>query len=349
MLTVKRWELIVTQTVVLTGASGFIAKHVALKLLDRGHAVRGTLRSPARAEEVRAALRPHLAETAALDRLSLVTLDLTREEGWQAAMDGATALVHTASPFPIAQPKVADDLIRPAVDGTRRALMAAHRAGIGRAIVTSSTVAIMGAERPANGADYTGADWTDPESRAATPYARSKTLAERAGWEIAQETGIAMTTIHPSLVLGPPLDTAYGSSVGVVERILRARDPALPRFSLPCVDVRDVAEAHVRALERPETAGERIIASDRTLWMVEMAAILKQAHPGRRIVTRQAPDWLVRLLSLMDAEIRSILPELGVMRSASNAAARKLLGMEFRPADEALRATAEWLIANGRV
>ena len=176
--------LSMSQHVLLTGASGFIAKRIALDLLEGGHTVRGSLRSLRRADEVRAALRPHLTDAETLDRLSFVELDLTRDAGWEAAMDGMTALVHTASPFPMAPPKDEDELIRPAVDGTLRALRAAQRAGVTRVVMTSSVVAIE-ANGKVGRETLTEADWSDVENPRSTPYYKSKTLAERAAWDFA--------------------------------------------------------------------------------------------------------------------------------------------------------------------
>jgi dihydroflavonol-4-reductase len=334
------------ECVLLTGASGFIAKHILLKLLAAGHSVRATLRDPARAAEVRAAVLPQLDAEAA-GRLSFATADLMRDDGWDAAMHGVTALVHTASPFPISQPKDEAELIRPAVEGTRRALLAAAQAGVGRVIVTSSIAAIVrsGATGPQ---DET--QWADPQDRIATPYTRSKTLAERTAWEIAGATpGMRLTTINPAFVLGPPLDVTFGSSVGLVKRLLSGKDPMVPAFGLPVVDVRDVAEMHLRTLERPETAGRRYIASAGSLWMAQMGAILKAAHPARRIPSRTAPNLLMRMLALVDPEVRAVLPTLGTLDHMSNARARAEMGMDFLPEDEALRATAAALISRGLV
>jgi dihydroflavonol-4-reductase len=326
---------------VLTGASGFIAKHILLQLLRAGHRVRATIRNPGRADEVRAAVLPHLPGEAG-QRLEFVTLDLDRDEGWGAALRGATALVHTASPFPIAQPKNPDELIRPAVDGTLRALGAARDAGVQRVVLTSSVAAVID---EAKGFPQDESDWCNPDLPTTTPYARSKTLAERAAWDFAAGTpGMQLTTINPGLVLGPLLDDTFGSSVSLVKRILGGKDPMLPDFALPLVDVRDVALMHLRALERPATAGRRYIAADEPVAMPELGRILKTVYPARRIPTRAAPRLVVRLLALFDPEIRSILPKIGKVERLSNARARSEMDMRFIPAAEALKATAASLI-----
>jgi dihydroflavonol-4-reductase len=334
-------------TVFLTGASGFLAKHVLLALLRGGYRVRASLRDPARADEVRGAVLPHLP--AGTERnLSFVALDLTRDAGWGIAMAGCGALIHTASPFPITQPKDADDLIRPAVEGTKRALLAAAAAGIARVVLTSSTVAVIDTTRR-DGHVFDEADWADAGGAPEAPYARSKVMAERAAWDIAAAKGLRLTTINPALILGPALDAAFGSSIGLVKRILRGRDPMLPKLGFPVVDVRDVAEAHVRALVRPETEGERLIVSGGSLWMTEWGQILKTAYPGRRMPTRAAPKPILRLMALFDGEIRAILPVVGHLDEVTSAKARDLLGIDFIPADQALLAAAEVLVSRGLV
>lgn len=333
------------QKVVVTGASGFIAKHILAKLLAAGHEVTGTLRNPARAEEVRAALRHADAGPAALDRLHFAPLDLESDAGWAEAFAGAEALIHTASPFPLAQPADAADLIRPAVEGTLRALRAAASAGISRIILTSSVAAISGraeADRPV--LDETC--WTDPDAPGTTPYAKSKTLAERAAWDFAAaHPAIRLTTINPAMVLGPPLDAHYGSSVRVIERILSGRDPMVPRVGFGVVDVRDVAEMHLRALERPATAGQRLMGVDRFLWLQEVAAVVAAHAAGRRIARRRAPDFLVRALALFDPTLRSVVPSLGHEDRFDNSRARDMLGLSFLPAEQAITETVRALLS----
>jgi dihydroflavonol-4-reductase len=334
-----------TETVLLTGVSGFIAKHVALKLLNAGYNVRGTVRRLDRAAEVHAALQPYLTETAG--QLGLVQADLESDAGWAEAMGGVQALVHTASPFPIVQPKDPAVLIRPAVEGTERVLKAAAAAGVTRVVLTSSVVAVLNEAKPDTLQDE--ADWCDIHLPTTTPYGKSKTLAERAAWEVAKSRGLKLTTINPGLVLGPPLDEHYGSSLGLVERFLKGRDPMLPPIGLPVVDVRDIAEMHLRALQRPETAGRRYIGASGTMAFVDMGRTLKAAYPTRRIPTREAPKALVRFLSLFDASIRSILPKLGHLERVSNARAVKEMEIEFIAPKAALLASADWLVKHGKV
>jgi len=341
-----------SQTVLLTGASGYIAKHLAVALLNGGYKVRGSVRSPSRANEVREAVKPMLADPTDLDdRLTFVTLDLGSDDGWDAALQGVDALMHTASPFPLEQPKNEDELIRPAVDGTLRALRAAQKAGVSRVVLTSSVVAISPGRLPEGKVAHTEEDWTDILDPIVSAYGKSKTLAEKAAWEFVanRAPGIALTTINPSLVIGPPLDQKYGTSVSLIERILAAKDPMLPNICFGCVDVRDVAAMHVAVLDKPETAGERFIASDRTMTFVEIAKALKAGLPDHKIVTRQAPSFVIRLLARFDKSIKTILPILDKRDAFSNAKARARLGITFRDTRDSMVETAKTLLKNGWV
>lgn len=336
------------ETILLTGISGFIAKHVALKALNRGHVVRGSLRSVAREAEVRDALRPHLTDPAAMERLSFVVADLGSDAGWDAAMAGVTAVIHTASPFPMVQPKDEMDLIGPAREGTLLVLRAAMKAGVRRVVLTSSGVAILNS--PKSGIRDEN-DWSDVSDPGMTAYAKSKTLAERAAWDFASANGMALTTINPGLVAGAPLDRHFGTSLDVVLRILKGKDPMLPDVSFPVVDVRDVAEMHLRALEDPQTAGKRYlsVADGPVMSMVEIGRFLKSLYPTRRIATRQAPKFVLHLLALFDPSLNTILPEIGRRRELSNQRAQTEMAMRFVSAKDALAGSADWLAQAGLV
>lgn len=340
------------ETVVVTGASGYIAKHIVVQLLNAGYRVRASVRTPGRGQEVRD-VAGKFAPDAMRDpgRLEIAILDLLQDSGWSEALRGSKALVHTASPFPLVQPRNEDDVIGPAVEGTLRALRASRANGIGRVVLTSSVIAILYAPKPAGRSVLDERDWTDLKSPRATAYAKSKTLAERAAWDfVAREApDIALTAINPALVLGAPLDRHAGTSLNVLQRLLRAKDPAQPNFGFPVVDVEDVARMHVRALERPQTAGKRYIGGDEFVWFPQMAQIVKDAMPERRIVTRRAPDFLIRMLSLFDKEARTILASLGIRDEVSAQRAREDLGIAFKPAAESVRATARFLVENAMV
>ena len=346
----EREPMTTSKTVLVTGASGFIAKHIVLALLNAGYGVVGSLRSAARGDEVLDAVRPHLTSGDGLDaRLRFVTLDLGADAGWVEAMAGVDVLMHTASPFPMSQPKDENELIRPAVDGTLRALRAARAAGVTRAVLTSSTAAVMNSPRDPAQNRFDETDWSDPSHAAVTAYTKSKTLAERAAWDfVEREAGeIALTVMNPCLVLGRPLDDSYGTSLRVVERMLRAKDPMQPNFGIGIVDVRDVARMHVSALRTPDAAGKRIIGAAEFMWFVDIARTLEAAYPERKISTRTAPDFVVRFLGMFDRSIRSIVPVLGRRQDLDNARARELLGIDFIPAADSARAAAGYIMERG--
>lgn len=333
--------------VFLTGASGYIGKHITLELLNQGYEVRASVRSLKRSGEVRNAVLPYLTDKSNLEnRLTFVELDLTKSTGWNEALMGIDVLIHSASPFTISSPKDENELIKPAVDGTLLALKAAHLAGVKRVILTSSVVAIYGNNLPSGKTSFDESMWSDinhPVGRRA--YTKSKTLAERAAWEFIKVVApeIEMTTINPVLVLGAPLDNLSAASVSVVDRIFEGKDPMLPDLSFSIVDVRDVARMHVDSIKAEATKGERIIASAGMLSFVEIAKILKSKFPEKPIKTIQAPNFIMRILSLFDGEIRAVLPLLGDRTPVSSLKAEKLLGVKFVLPNASVIATGEYL------
>ncbi|MFM6940747.1 MAG: SDR family oxidoreductase [Candidatus Planktophila sp.] len=334
--------------VLITGASGYIGKHIALQLLNDGFEVRASVRNLSKASEVRNAVLPLLQSEDKLDsRLTFVELDLEKDSGWREALVGVDALLHTASPFPIASPKNEDELIIPAVQGTLRALKAAHDAGVNRVVLTSSIAAIYGSDLPAGKSAFDESiysDVTHPVGRQA--YTKSKTLAEAAAWEYVETTApeIQLTTINPVLVLGAPLDKNFGSSVSIIERILKGSDPMLPDLSFSIVHVKDVAKMHILALKNDAAIGQRIIASASAMSFVDIAKLLKVTFSMRKIKTLQAPNFIIRVLSFFDTDIKAVLPLLGDRTPVDSSKAKSLLGINFISAEETVIETAEFLI-----
>lgn len=345
------WKTFTMTTVLLTGASGYIGKHVALQLLNQGYTVRASVRSLAKSEDVINAVRPHLLDASKLEtRLTFVELDLEKDAGWDVALKGVDVLMHTASPFPIASPKDENELIRPAVEGTLRALKSAHAAGVKRVILTSSLAAIYGCDLPVGMKMYDETLWTDvthPVGRVA--YTKSKAMAEKAAWDFVSKEApsIALTTINPVLVLGAPLDSNFGSSISVVERIMKGKDPMLPDLRFALVDVRDVAQMHVQAIKVEATKGQRILASSETLSFVEIARYIKSIYPKSKAKPIQAPTLLIKFLSFFDGQIKAILPLLEKPMMVSNEKAKQSLGIKFIPAEVAIRESADYLVKNG--
>lgn len=332
------------EQVLITGISGFIAKHVALRLLQSGYRVRGTLRRLEQSDQVRDTLRSHGADTSCL---TFTQADLSVDDGWEEATEGCDFVQHVASPFPIKQPRDREALVPEACEGTLRVLTAARDAGVRRVVLTSSTVAMMHRANRAPRITISESDWTDPDWPALSGYIVSKTRAELAAWEWARKSGFTnrLTVTNPGFVLGPALDQTIGTSLGVVKLIMTGSYPALPPVHYPIVDVRDLADLQVKALESPDVGGRRLIAAADTLSFREMATILADAFPDyrRRIPKRTLPAFAVRLISRFDPSLRSVIPDLAVIPTADSQYVTALTGVAFRPAIEAVKAAGDSL------
>jgi nucleoside-diphosphate-sugar epimerase len=337
------------ELVLVTGGSGFIAAHCILQLLAAGHRVRATVRSLQREAEVRATLRA--AGTDAGERLAFFAADLTADAGWAEAVAGCDAVLHVASPFPLAVPRHEDELIVPAREGALRVLRAARDAGVRRVVQTSSFAAI-GYGHPPMPRPFDEHDWTQVDGPGLTAYAKSKTLAERAAWDfMAREGGsMELAVVNPVGVFGPVLAADFSTSIELVKRMMDGALPALPRITFGVVDVRDVADLHLRAMTSPDAAGERFLAvAGDFLSLRDIALVLRRrlGDKARRVPTRELPDWLLRVVALVDKSVGQIVPELGKPKNAVNDKARRMLGWTPRPAEEALVATAESLVRLG--
>ena len=331
--------------VLLTGISGFLGGHVALQLLNAGYTVRGSLRNLKREAKVRDTLAKAGADTS---RLEFVALDLMDDTGWREAAEGCRYVQHTASPFVLEIPADKMELIGPAVEGTTRALDAANAAGAERIVLTSSMAAIAYGHDKSRTAPFTADDWTDLEGRGVNFYQESKTLAERRAWEIMEKAGRreALSVINPSGIFGPLLDEDPGTSAILIQRLLNGSVPALPRIPITVIDVRDVAAAHVAAMTAPEAGGRRFPMGERTLFFKQVADLLAERYPQKRVPRRQMPDWAVRLYGLFDRDVRGNVGELGLAKQLDSSAAIALLDRKLIPAPDAIFATAETLIAH---
>jgi len=335
--------------VLVTGGSGFIGAHCILQLLDAGYQVRTTVRNLNREADVRAMLKQGGAEPG--DRLSFFAADLTADAGWREAVAGCDYVLHVASPLPPSVPKNEDELIVPAREGTLRVLRAARDAGVKRVVVTSSFAAV-GYGKKQQDAPFNETDWTDPNGGDVLPYTKSKTLAERAAWDfIAKEGGkLEMSVINPVGVFGPVLGPDYSASILLVKRLLDGSLPGCPKLYFGIVDVRDLADLHLRAMTQPAANGERFIgAAGDFMSMLGIAKVLKSrmGAAAKRVPSRELPNWLVRIASLRDPAVKFILPELGKKKNATNDKARRVLGWAPRSNEEAIVATAESLVQLG--
>lgn len=337
-----------TGIVLVTGGSGYIAGFVIRQLIAEGWIVRATIRSLHREAEVRAALKVDDA------RLSFFTADLTSDAGWAEAMAGCSHVVHMASPIPPGRVKDENQLIVPARDGALRALRFARDAGVTRLVMTSSVAAIWYGR--AGGKDsFTEADWTDPNARDVSAYAKSKTIAERAArdWIAAEGGSLEYVSVNPGLVLGPVLSGDFSPSLEAVKRVLEGAYPALPDFGFNLVDVRDVADLHVRALTAPNLAGERFmaVAPHGFMMLGRIGAVLRERLPEHagKVSTRTMPNWIMRVVALFDPTVRQFISELGKVRHAEPTHAVKVLGWAPRPAEDSVVDTARSLIELGIV
>ena len=337
-----------TETVLVTGGSGFVAGWCLVELLKHGYLVRTTVRSLSKEASVRAAVSGQVDPG---DRLTVVAADLTSDTGWDAAMAGCDYVLHVASPMGNEAATDPEALIGPARDGALRVLRAAVEARVKRVVLTSSTAA---SSPPLTDADSLNDEsvWTDPQ-RAGSPYRQSKVLAERAAWDFMRTHGgdTELTAILPTAIFGPVLTTESLGSVLVIAAFLNGRMPGIPRRGFNVIDVRDLAEVHIRAMTAPQAAGERFIAAGDFLWMAEIAKILRCRFPDRAgaIPTRVLPNLVVRAAALRNRALAAIVPGLGRKHAFSSAKARRVLDWTPRPAAETVVDCAESLIARGVV
>ena len=338
------------RTVLVTGGSGYIAGFAIAQLLGTGATVRTTVRSLSREGEVRAAIGRIAPD---LSRLGFVAADLSADAGWAEAVAGCDGVLHVASPLPSNNPKDDDELIRPARDGALRVLNAARDAGVRRVVMTSSTAAIAYGHG-SRSQPWTEADWSDATNLSDTSaYERSKIIAERAAWDWhAREGGaLELVTVCPGAVIGPVLGRDFSASLDIVKKLIDGSLPGLPRFGWPLVDVRDIADLHLRALDAPVAAGQRYLGAGPFLWMADIARVLRERVPAvaGKVPKRALPNWLLRLSSLFDPVIRGRLFELDKERPVSAAKAQVELGWQPRGNEETIVDTANSLIAEGLV
>lgn len=335
-----------SRTVLVSGGSGYIAGFIIRQLLAEGWTVHTTVRDLKREAE----LRPLLGATP--ETLRFFAADLTADAGWAEAMAGCSHVLHVASPFSSKPPRNPDDLIVPAREGTIRTLRLAKAAGVQRFVQTSSVAAIAYGHGKGHHS-FTEANWTNVHSRDAYAYVKSKTIAERAAreWMAKEGGGMEFLSINPAAVLGPVWSRDFSASIEMVNQLLSGALPGCPDLGFGIVDVRDLADLHVRVLTEPGLDGERFIASGPFLKMIEVAAILRSAMPleARNVPTRRLPDWIVRFAAKFNPLIRQVVGELGNVRDASAAHALERLGWQTRPAEQSIVDCAKSLIAQGIV
>ncbi|WP_213804313.1 aldehyde reductase [Granulicella sp. dw_53] len=335
------------ELVLVTGGSGFIATHCILQLLNAGYRVRTTVRSLTREPEVRAMLKEGGVRPG--HDLSFVAADLSADAGWPDAVAGCSYVLHGASPTPSGDQTREEEWVRPAVDGVLRVLRASRDAGVKRVVLTSAFGAVGMGHKPQT-RPFNETDWTDLSGEVAY-YQRSKTLSERAAWEfIAKEgQGLELSAVNPVAVFGPVLGADYSHSVRLIQRLMDGL-PGCPKINSGFVDVRDVADLHLRAMTNPAAKGERFLAiSGESMWMIDVAKVLKRrmGAVAKRVPTKEFPNWLIRMAALRDPAMKTLVPILGIMMNATSEKATRLLGWKPRSNEEAIVATAESLLRLG--
>lgn len=330
-------------TILVTGASGFIGSHCVLDLLKHGYQVRGSVRNLDRVDALIEMFKNQGAKTY---RLEFVEASLTEPDCWNDAVRDCKGVFHIASPVPTVQPKDPDEVIAPAIAGTMNVVTAAHKAGITRVILTSSVASILGGISEAR--LYTADDWSDPKDPNMNPYAISKTLAESAAWQFCRDKEMSLTTVHPALVLGPTLEADYGSSLEAIVKLMKRDVPLLPKFGFEIVDVRDVAALHRLAFENNASIDQRLIAANGFLWFREIAAILNEIYPDHRVPQHEMPNWLTKVASLFVKEIGSFINDLGIEKQLDHSPALDL-GWQPRSPRDAVTDGAKSLKALGLV
>jgi dihydroflavonol-4-reductase len=320
------------EKVLVTGATGYIGLHCIHQLLNQGYAVNGSVRSPERKDEIFEALKNHNTPT---ENLSIFTFDLNDDEGWDQGMDGCDYLLHVASPIALENHNE-DFFVKPAVAGVKRAMKFAKKHNVKKVVLTSSVAAIF--ETLESKSYYDESDWSDPDNPAISHYAKSKTLAEKTAWEFVENENhpFELTVINPALVIGPSLSGDLGESNKAIVMVATGKMPVAVPLQFGYVDVRDVATAHILAMQNPASNGERFALAEKDLWYKDVAKVLK-GNGFDKAPTFAVPVWLAKILANFSKELKITLPYLGRLRSVKNTSkAKDILGWNPRPAEESI-------------
>jgi dihydroflavonol-4-reductase len=340
-----------SKPILVTGASGFVALHTIIQLLQQGYKVRATMRTLSHEAEVHETISKYVQ---ANDRLEIIFGNLEQDSGWDEAMKDIEYVLHIASPFPLFEPKCEDELIVPAVQGTLRVLRAAHNTKVKRVVQVSSNAAISSGHNGEN-KTFTEADWSDVGKNIGA-YSKSKTLAERAAWDFingAENTNkMELVTVNPPLILGPVPNKNFRTSIELVRTLMLGQVPGVGRIKMGMVDVRDVASAIILAMNTPEAAGNRfLVAADTSMWIKDIADLLHNKYTARgyKINRFQFPSFLVRVIGLFDKKIARVTESLDWDYKLSNEKSKRMLKWSPRSAEKSILSMADSLIEQGFV
>jgi dihydroflavonol-4-reductase len=341
----------IEKCVLVTGGSGFVGVHCILQLLQKGYRVKTTIRSLNRKDEIMQMLK--VGGINSFDNLEFIKADLTEDSNWDYAVKHCDYVLHVASPIFLKVPKHENEMILPAVEGTLRVLRASKNAGVKRVVLTSSFGAV-GYSHTDAGKLITEEDWTNPNDKHLSAYLKSKTLAEKAAWDFIEKQGgdLELAVINPVAIFGPSLGPDMSSGFELLKRLLNGSMKAIPKIALGIVDVRDVADLHIRAMTNPRAKGQRFLAiAGEIMSLPGVAALLKNkmGDVAKNIPLKTLPNWIVRIAALFNPVAKNIVPQLGRNKNASNQKAKSILGWAPRTNEEAIIASAESMVRFGLI
>jgi len=336
--------------VLLTGISGWIAKHTTIELLNAGYEVLGTVRNNTLIEQTKETIGHH----ASIDKLSFIELDLLKDDGWNEAAQGCKYIMHLASPFPFKVSNNRNSLLAPAVDGTLRVLNAGLNADVKQFIVTSSIAAMFRKPIRSNPYSFDENDWTDENWKEGVgDYFLSKTKAEKAAWELMESKGLKnkLTMINPGGVFGDALDKKGGTSIEYVRQFMKGKFPAAPKWGILISDVKDVARAHVACIGNTKVGGRRLIVGKEVKKLIELSQIMAEAMPeyAKKLPKKELPNFMVKFISLFDSSAKTLIPDLEIVMQTDTSYAEDLLGLKFNPAKDCISETAKSVVRLGLV
>ena len=336
--------------VLLTGISGWIAKHTAIELLNAGYEVLGTVRNNNLVDQT----KQTISKYASTEKLSFVELDLLKDDGWNEAAKGCRYIFHIASPFPMKVSSNRENLLPVAVDGTLRVLNAGLNTGVEQIIKTSSIVAMFRKPNRTNPYTFGENDWSDENwIEGVSDYFLSKTKAEKAAWRLMESKGLKnkLTTINPGGVFGDALDKKGGTSIEYIRQFMKGKFPGAPKFAVLISDVKDIAKAHVACIGNNKVGGRRLIVGKDVKRLVELSQLIAEAMPEykKKLPTKELPNLMVKLISYIDSSAKTMIPDLGIMMQTDTSYAEEILGFKFKPAKGCISENAKSVVRLGLV